>query len=47
LIESLRQIKVSDLVVPGRKIDVPVELIATRKCNCQEHQDEAKTVLTV
>jgi len=34
----LKQILVSDLVVPGRRIDVPVELITARKCRCGEHE---------
>ena len=30
------QVRVSDLVIPGRKIDVPLELITTKKCSCHE-----------
>jgi Rrf2 family protein len=47
LISFLKQVRLSDLVVPGRRIDVPVELITARKCSCQnEIQEEKETVLT-
>jgi Rrf2 family protein len=37
LMKFLRLVRVSDLVVPGRKIDVPAELVAPGKCRCHEH----------
>jgi Rrf2 family protein len=47
----LRQVKVSDLVVPGRRIEVPAELL-TKRCRCHESQEsqdrnEPKLSLTV
>lgn len=48
LISFLKQVQLSDLLVPGRRIDVPVELITARKCACQQDHNEAKeTVLTI
>jgi Rrf2 family protein len=52
LMHFLKQVRVSDLVVPGRKIDVPVELLTTaKKCHCHDHatnvQNEAKTLVTI
>jgi Rrf2 family protein len=47
LISFLKQVQLSDLVVPGRRIDVPVEQITSRKCSCQQdHREEEETVLT-
>jgi hypothetical protein len=47
----LKQVRVSDLVLPGRKIDVPVELLtAAKKCRCHEHetaQNEAKELVNL
>jgi Rrf2 family protein len=48
LMHFLRQIRLSDLVVPGRKIDVPVELLTTSRCRCHEDaQDGAKLAVTI
>ncbi len=33
----LKQVHLSDLVVPGRRIEVPLEGITARKCQCQSH----------
>jgi Rrf2 family protein len=46
----LRQVRLSDLVVPGRRIDVPADLlISSRKCQCQQDvpQPSEKVALTV
>jgi Rrf2 family protein len=40
MIEFLKQIHLSDLVVPGRRIEVPVELIKS-KCNCRADHELA------
>src|SRR3954468_15746234 len=52
LMHFLKQVRLSDLVVPGRRIDVPLDGIKAKKCNCQEHQDqilrnEAKLAVTI
>jgi Rrf2 family protein len=51
LMHFLKQIRLSDLVIPGQRIDVPVELITARKCTCHEHvRNEPKlpeTLLTI
>jgi Rrf2 family protein len=47
LLSFLKQVRVSDLVVPGRRIEVPVELVAsTRKCRCQEELREDNKLAT-
>jgi hypothetical protein len=41
---------VSDLVVPGRKIDVPADLVTAGKCRCHEDQNvrnEPKIAVTI
>jgi Rrf2 family protein len=40
MIEFLKQIRLSDLVIPGRRIEVPVELIKT-KCTCRTETELA------
>ena len=48
LMSFLKQVQLSDLVIPGRKIDVPVEQITARKCTCQhDHPEVKETVLTI
>lgn len=42
LMHFLRQIRVSDLVVPGRRIDVPAEGITLERCRCQDHAKDSK-----
>jgi Rrf2 family protein len=45
LISFLKQVRVSDLVVPGRRIEVPAELLSNgRKCNCRNEPKIATTV---
>lgn len=49
LLEFLKLVRLSDLVVPGRKIDVPLELVA-RPCRCHDHpalKNEPSVVLEV
>lgn len=46
LISFLKQVRLSDLVVPGRRIDVPVELITARKCSCQHDHASGKETET-
>lgn len=47
LMHFLKQVQLSDLVVPGRRIDVPVELITAKKCSCHEHgKNEPNLALT-
>ena len=36
LMRFLKQVRLSDLVIAGRRIDVPVEMIASRKCTCHD-----------
>lgn len=46
----LKLVRVSDLVVPGRKIDVPLELLTPGKCRCHEDriaQNEPKVAITI
>ena len=38
LIGFLKQVKLSELVVPGRRIDVPVELLR-RRCGCRKTEE--------
>ena len=50
LMKFLRLVRVSDLVVPGRKIDVPAELVTPGKCRCHEDQNvrnEPKVAITL
>lgn len=42
LMHFVSQVRLSDLIVPGRRIDVPVELI-TQKCRCHEHVQNEPT----
>jgi Rrf2 family protein len=46
----LKQVRLSDLLVPGRRIDVPVELVR-HKCRCQDHlgkeSNDSKVVIRV
>jgi len=46
LISFLKQVKVSDLVVPGRRIEVPAEVLTngTRKCTCKDEPKLATTL---
>jgi Rrf2 family protein len=47
LVHFLKQAKLSDLVVPGRKIDVPVEVLSSA-CRCHESvQNRAKLAVTI
>lgn len=39
LLAFLKLVRVSDLVVPGRKIDVPVELVTRERCKCHDDQN--------
>jgi len=47
----LKQVRLSDLVIPGRRIDVPSELLATTgKCRCHEHAkapNEPNSLVTI
>jgi Rrf2 family protein len=45
MMEFLRQVRLSDLVIPGRRIDVPVELLKSTKCNC--HADRTERSLSL
>jgi Rrf2 family protein len=49
LMHFLRQVRVSDLVVPGRRIDFPADsLVTRRKCTCHEdRENEPKLAVTV
>lgn len=50
LMAFLRLVRLSDLVVPGRKIDVPLELVTQRRCQCHEDhvvKNEAKVPMEV
>jgi Rrf2 family protein len=50
LMKFLKLIRVSDLVVPGRKIDVPADLLAPGKCRCHDDENarnEAKVAITI
>jgi Rrf2 family protein len=50
LMKFLKLVRVSDLVVPGRKIDVPAELVTPGKCRCHEDQNvrnEPKVAVTL
>jgi Rrf2 family protein len=46
----LKQVRLSDLLLPGRRIDVPIELVQ-HKCRCQEHlrkdPDEVEVAIPV
>ena len=50
LMKFLKLVRVSDLVIPGRKIDVPADLVAPGKCRCHEDhsvQNEPKVAITI
>src|SRR4029079_9770952 len=48
LMSFLKQVQLSDLVMPGRKIDVPAVQIIARKCTCQhDHSEVKETVLAI
>jgi len=50
-VSFLKLVRVSDLVIPGRRIDVPSELLATTgKCRCHEHAkapNEPSSLVTI
>jgi Rrf2 family protein len=50
LARFMKDVSVADLVVPGRRIDVPVERVgvsSTAKCKCQDHAELSAVVTTM
>jgi Rrf2 family protein len=47
VVRFMKDVSVADLVLPGHRIDVPLERVGVTKCKCQEHSAQELSALSV